>query len=108
MPGLHVALQSSQTGSPFAGLVLASSRRGAGSCQPGIDPPWSLHPGIPTGTVESEATVCGGQSREEACAEAGDKLREMTDYSPHRVGVGPGVEPWPGEAAHNYHSSGVS
>lgn len=65
---------------------------------------------IPLGTrrprrvLELEATVYRSQNREEAQAEVGDKLREMTKLpsATHQSQAG-GVEPWPGMAAHNYH-----
>lgn len=38
----------------------------------------------------------------------GINLRGLTNYPPQHTTVALGVEPWPGEAAHNYHSLGVS
>lgn len=70
-------------------------------------PLWCSSPRRPHRALDSEATVCGSQNREESQAEVGDKLREMTNYSSQHTRLGLGVEPWPGEAAHNYHSLGV-
>lgn len=104
--GMLSALQGSQTRSPL------SLRRGCfqplsveGWSYP--RPPVSLLPRRPHRALDSETAVCGSQNREESQAEVGDKLREMTNYPSQHTKLGLGAEPWPGEAAHNYHILGV-
>lgn len=90
---------------PSPGLVPASLRRGAGFCGQGQSPlPAVSPPRRPCRALESEATVCGSQSREESQAEVGDKLREMTKLPslPNTPKLGWVWSQWPGEAAHNY------
>lgn len=79
------------------GLVLPAD----GSAPSAVPPP-----GVPTG-AGFRGHRLWQQNREEPQAEVGDKRREMTNYPSQHTKLGLGVEPWPGEAAHNYHSLGA-
>lgn len=67
------------------------------SCQLMAVPPlWYPIPRHPHKALDSEATVCGNQNREESQAEVGDKTGEMTNYPSQHFKLGGGAMAWGG------------
>lgn len=80
LSGSMLLCRGGQTCSSFSGLFPASLWKvrvlPAKGRAPPLEPPCWVSP---QGTLGSEALVCGSQNREESQAEAGDKLRGLTN-----------------------------